>query len=141
MTELTIPSPIGIRIANMIEIHGNSTGFDGGVFIASCDKSVPACLMGLARLNMPPSSLRGRHGSRTRPADSEQIGAYSANVPARRNYRKKSLPIINRMHALCGACLFMGTASTMQIIWRKRWDASRFSATARHLPGVKGDGL
>ena len=28
-------------IANMIEIHGNSTGFDGGVFIASCDKSVP----------------------------------------------------------------------------------------------------
>ena len=34
-------------IANMIEIHGNSTGFDGGVFIASCDKSVPACLMGL----------------------------------------------------------------------------------------------
>lgn len=40
-------------IANMIEIHGNSTGFDGGVFIASCDKSVPACLMGLARLDMP----------------------------------------------------------------------------------------
>ncbi|MCR5573889.1 MAG: dihydroxy-acid dehydratase [Bacteroidaceae bacterium] len=35
-------------IANMIEIHGNSTGFDGGVFIASCDKSVPACLMGTA---------------------------------------------------------------------------------------------
>ena len=34
----------------MIEIHGNSTGFDGGVFIISCDKSVPACLMGLARL-------------------------------------------------------------------------------------------
>ena len=31
-------------IANMIEIHGNSTGFDGGVFIASCDKSVPAAV-------------------------------------------------------------------------------------------------
>ena len=32
-------------IANIIEIHGNSTGFDGGVFVASCDKSVPAILM------------------------------------------------------------------------------------------------
>ena len=46
-------------IANMIEIHGNSTGFDGGVFIASCDKSVPACLMGLCRLNMPSIMITG----------------------------------------------------------------------------------
>ena len=52
-------------IANMIEIHGNSTGFDGGVFIASCDKSVPACLMGLARLDMPSIVIhRRRDGCR-----------------------------------------------------------------------------
>ena len=66
-------------IANMIEIHGNSTGFDGGVFIASCDKSVPACLMGLARLDMPSIVVTG--GVMDAGPDLltlEQIGAYSA---------------------------------------------------------------
>ena len=66
-------------IANMIEIHGNSTGFDGGVFIASCDKSVPACLMGLARLDMPSIVITG--GVMDAGPDLltlEQIGAYSA---------------------------------------------------------------
>ena len=29
-------------IANLIEIHANATTFDAGVFISSCDKSVPA---------------------------------------------------------------------------------------------------
>ena len=66
-------------IANMIEIHGNSTGFDGGVFIASCDKSVPACLMGLCRLNLPSIMITG--GVMDAGPDLltlEQIGAYSA---------------------------------------------------------------
>jgi len=40
-------------MCNMMEIHGKSTGFDASVFIASCDKSVPACLMGTGRLNLP----------------------------------------------------------------------------------------
>ena len=45
-------------IANMIEIHANATPFDGGVFIASCDKGMPANLMGLARVNIRRSLLR-----------------------------------------------------------------------------------
>ena len=32
-------------MANMIEIHANATPFDGGVFIASCDKGMPAHLI------------------------------------------------------------------------------------------------
>ena len=66
-------------IANMIEIHGNSTGFDGGVFIASCDKSVPAILMGIGRLNLPAIVVTG--GVMDAGPDLltlEQIGAYSA---------------------------------------------------------------
>ena len=31
-------------ICNMIEIHANATTFDSGVFVASCDKAVPAQL-------------------------------------------------------------------------------------------------
>ena len=37
-------------MTNMIEVHGMASGFDGGMFIASCDKSVPAILMGIGRL-------------------------------------------------------------------------------------------
>lgn len=104
-------------IANMIEIHGNSTGFDGGVFIASCDKSVPACLMGLARLNMPSVVITGGvmeagPGLLTL----EQIGAYSAMC--RRGEISEEQLTFYKHNACpsCGACSFMGTASTMQIM-------------------------
>jgi len=104
-------------IANMIEIHGNSTGFDGGVFIASCDKSVPACLMGLCRLNMPSIMITG--GVMDAGPDLltlEQIGAYSAMC--QRGEISQEQLLFYKHHACpsCGACSFMGTASTMQIM-------------------------
>ena len=104
-------------IANMIEIHGNSTGFDGGVFIASCDKSVPACLMGLCRLNMPSIMITG--GVMDAGPDLltlEQIGAYSAMC--QRGEISEEQLLFYKHHACpsCGACSFMGTASTMQIM-------------------------
>lgn len=104
-------------IANMIEIHGNSTGFDGGVFIASCDKSVPACLMGLARLNMPSVVIAGGV-MEAGPSllTLEQIGAYSAMC--RRGEISEEQLTFYKHNACpsCGACSFMGTASTMQIM-------------------------
>ena len=104
-------------IANMIEIHGSSTGFDGGVFIASCDKSVPACLMGLCRLNMPSIMITG--GVMNAGPDLltlEQIGAYSAMY--QRGEISQEQLLFYKHHACpsCGACSFMGTASTMQIM-------------------------
>ena len=104
-------------IANMIEIHGNSTGFDGGVFIASCDKSVPACLMGLARLNMPSIVITG--GVMEAGPDLltlEQIGAYSAMCQRGEITEEKLTYYKQNACPSCGACSFMGTASTMQIM-------------------------
>ncbi|MDE6816425.1 MAG: dihydroxy-acid dehydratase, partial [Lachnospiraceae bacterium] len=104
-------------IANMIEIHGNSTGFDGGVFIASCDKSVPACLMGLARLNMPSIVITG--GVMDAGPDLltlEQIGAYSAMCQRGEITEDKLTYYKHNACPSCGACSFMGTASTMQIM-------------------------
>ena len=46
-------------IANMIEIHANATPFDGGVFIASCDKGMPAHLMGIGRVDIPSIVVSG----------------------------------------------------------------------------------
>ncbi len=104
-------------IANMIEIHGRSTGFDGGVFIASCDKSVPAILMGIGRLNMASIVITG--GVMEAGPDLltlEQIGAYSAMY--RRGEISEEQLEYYKQHACpsCGACSFMGTASTMQIM-------------------------
>lgn len=104
-------------IANMIEIHGNSIGFDAGVFIASCDKSVPACLMGIGRLNIPSIVVTG--GVMDAGPDLltlEQIGAYSA-MCQRGEISEEKLTYY-KQHACpsCGACSFMGTASTMQIM-------------------------
>lgn len=104
-------------IANMIEIHANATTFDAGVFIASCDKSVPAILMGIGRVDIPSIVVTG--GVMDAGPDLltlEQIGAYSA-MYERGEISKERLTYYKH-HACpsCGACSFMGTASTMQIM-------------------------
>lgn len=104
-------------IANMIEIHGNSIGFDAGVFIASCDKSVPACLMGLGRLDIPAIVVTG--GVMDAGPDLltlEQIGAYSAMCQRGEITKEQFEYYKHNACPSCGACSFMGTASTMQIM-------------------------
>ena len=104
-------------IANMIEIHAGATPFDGGVFIASCDKGMPAHLMGLARVDIPSIVITG--GVMDAGPDLltlEQIGMYSAMCE--RGEISSDQLTFYKQHACpsCGACSFMGTASTMQIM-------------------------
>lgn len=104
-------------IANLIEIHANATPFDAGVFIASCDKAVPAHLMAIGRVNIPSIVVTG--GVMDAGPDLltlEQIGAYSA-MYQRGEISEEQLTYY-KQHACpsCGACSFMGTASTMQIM-------------------------
>ena len=104
-------------MANMLEIHAMATPFDGGVFIASCDKAVPAHLMGIGRINMPAILVTG--GVMDAGPDLltlEQIGIYAAQC-ARGEITPEQLEWY-KQHACpgCGACSFMGTASTMQIM-------------------------
>ena len=66
-------------IANMIEIHANATPFDGGVFIASCDKGMPGNLMGMARAQIPAIMVTGGTMSAgPNLLTLEQLGMYSA---------------------------------------------------------------
>ncbi len=104
-------------ICNMMEIHANATPFDGGVFLASCDKSVPAILMAIGRINIPSIVVTG--GVMDAGPDLltlEQIGKYSAMYE--RGELSKEQFTYYKQHACpsCGACSFMGTASTMQIM-------------------------
>ncbi len=104
-------------IANMIEIHANATPFDAGVYLASCDKGMPGNLMGLARVNIPSVVVPG--GTMSAGPEMltlEQLGMYSARYQRgeidedRLNWAK------HNACPGCGACSFIGTASTMQIM-------------------------
>ena len=120
-------------IVNLVEAQANATGFDGGVFIASCDKSMPAMLMSIGRLKemsaivitggvMEAHMLPKRYVVQD-PACAinelltlEQIGKFDAwektgVIPTEQleYYKHNACPS-------CGACSFMGTASTMQIM-------------------------
>lgn len=104
-------------ICNMMEIHGKSTGFDSGVFIASCDKSVPACLMATGRLNMPSIVVTGGvMDAGPNLLTLEQIGMYDAQFKRGEISEEEYLWYRHNACPSCGACSFMGTASTMQIM-------------------------
>ena len=104
-------------IANMIEIQACSTPFDAGVFIASCDKGLLGNLMGMARINIPAVFVPGG----TMPAGPklltlEQLGMYSARYE-RGEIDDQTLEWAKENACPgCGACSFIGTASTMQIM-------------------------
>lgn len=104
-------------IANMIEIHANATPFDGAVYIASCDKGMPASLMGMARVNVPAVMVTG--GTMSAGPELltlEQLGMYHAQYE-RGEIGKDRLDWAKQNACpSCGACSFIGTASTMQIM-------------------------
>ncbi len=120
-------------MAHMMEVHGNSIGFDGGMFLASCDKSMPAVLMGIGRLKdmsaivVTGGVMEAHHLPEAYveqdPACAinelltlEQIGKFDAQEK-RGEIPNEQLDYY-KQHACpsCGACSFMGTASTMQIM-------------------------
>ena len=104
-------------IADLVEIHANATTFDGGVFLASCDKSVPALLMAIGRINIPSVFVTG--GVMDAGPDLltlEQIGKYSAMFERGEITEEQFTYYKHNACPSCGACSFMGTASTMQIM-------------------------
>ncbi|MCI8506727.1 MAG: dihydroxy-acid dehydratase [Lachnospiraceae bacterium] len=104
-------------IAGMIEIHAGATPFDAGVYLASCDKGMPANLMGLARVNIPAVVVPG--GTMNAGPDMltlEQLGMYSAKYQRGEIDEEKLNWAKCNACPGCGACSFIGTASTMQIM-------------------------
>ena len=104
-------------ISQLIEIHGKATPFDGGVFIASCDKGLPANLIGIGKLNIPSVVVTG--GVMNAGPDLltlEKIGEYSAMYQRGEISKEEFLFYKHNACPSCGACSFMGTAGTMQIM-------------------------
>ncbi len=104
-------------IAGMVEIHARAAGFDGLVTISSCDKATPGHLMALARLDIPAIHICG--GSMAPgPSFITADNCYETNLRVAEGkmtaeeewyYKRNACPS-------CGACQYMGTASTMQCL-------------------------
>ncbi|RCW61887.1 dihydroxy-acid dehydratase [Halanaerobium sp. ST460_2HS_T2] len=104
-------------IANMVEVQAKAAPYDGIMMISACDKAVPAHLLAAARLNMPIIQV---------PGGSMALGKKKTTVDmTARDYARYKRGEISKEKYLetqklacpsCGACQFMGTASTMQVM-------------------------
>lgn len=104
-------------IANMIEIQANATPFDAGVYLASCDKGVPGNLMGMLRVDIPSVFVSGgTMNAGPQMLTLEQLGMYSAQYERGEIDRERFEWAKHNACPSCGACSFIGTASTMQIM-------------------------
>ena len=104
-------------IANMIEIHANATPFDGGVYLSSCDKGMPGNLIGLVRVDIPAVVVPGgTMNAGPEMLTLEQLGMYSAKFERGEIDEEKLDWAKCNACPSCGACSFIGTASTMQIM-------------------------
>ena len=104
-------------LCDLVEIHGRVIPWDGAVVISACDKSIPAHLMAASRLNIPAMHIPGG-SNRIGPKMSHSVLVGDA---ATRWRRGEDLSREVRDFQLsgcpgCGACQFMGTASTMQCL-------------------------
>ena len=104
-------------IAGLIEIQASATPFDAHVFIGSCDKGIPAQLQALARLNRPAIMLTGGvMKAGPNELTLEQIGKYSAMYQRNEITQAEFTKYRHEACPSCGACSFMGTAATMQVL-------------------------
>ncbi len=104
-------------IAMMVEVHATSSPFDGIVLVSSCDKSIPAHLKALGRLDMPGIHISG---GAMLPGPNFQSSEKMYDLGEKRNrgeFKTEDL-LVEQVNSCpsCGACQFMGTASTMQLM-------------------------
>ncbi len=101
-------------IADSIETVVGAQGFDGVVAIGGCDKNMPGCMMGLARLDRPAvfvygGTIRPGAGQRDIVSVFEAVGGY-----ARGTVSEQQLKFVERTAIPGpGACAGMYTANTM----------------------------
>jgi len=102
-------------LCDLVEVHGRVIPWDGIVVISSCDKSIPAHLMAVSRLNIPALHIPGG-SNRIGPNMSHSVLVGETATKMRRG-EDVSTEIRDYKLSGCpsyGACQFMGTASTIQ---------------------------
>ena len=104
-------------MAAMIEIHALGHPHDGMVLISGNDKSVPAHLVAIARCNLPAIHVPG--GTQLNGPNfvtSDQMWGLGAAVDRGELAREELERAQSVACPTCGACQFMGSASTGQVL-------------------------
>ena len=105
-------------ITNMVEVHASAVPWDGMILSSSCDKSIPAHLKAAARMDIPTIFMPG--GS-MRPGPNMTTSLVAGDISLRQKRKDAITDQEVRDYKLtgcpsCGACTFLGTASTMQCV-------------------------
>jgi dihydroxy-acid dehydratase len=106
-------------IAGIIEAYVQGHAFDGAVLIASCDKAVPAALIAVSRLkgDIPAVIVPGGSGGiGSCYLMSGDLTTTFARVQAGMETPGDLLHVQRHSLPCEGACQYMGTASTMQVM-------------------------
>ena len=104
-------------IASMVEIHAKATPFDAMVLSSAGDKAVPAHLMAIARLDIPAIHVPGgAMGAGPCMKSNEELWHMSVQVKERKMTKEQFLAFQRACCPTCGACQYMGTAATMQVM-------------------------
>lgn len=104
-------------IASMVEIHAKATPFDAMVLSSAGDKAVPAHLMAIARLNIPAIHVPGgAMGAGPCLRSNEELWHMSVDVKENKMSQEEFLAFQRACCPTCGACQYMGTAATMQVM-------------------------
>ena len=106
-------------IAASVEAMARAHGFDGMVFLCSCDKIVPGMLMGAAALNKPSLFLtagsmipyEAPEGTYVTPDLKESIGARNIDAIDETTFTR----FRENICFSCGTCSMYGTANTMGV--------------------------
>lgn len=104
-------------MAAMVEIHALGHPHDGMVLISGNDKSVPAHLIAIARCDLPAIHLPG--GTQLNAPDyvtSDQMWPMGAESERGELPRQELESAQRNACPTCGACQFMGSASTGQVL-------------------------
>jgi dihydroxy-acid dehydratase len=112
--------PLRDVIAASIELMVGANQFDGLVMLCNCDKIVPGMLMAAARLNLPTLFVTGGPMASGRIGDREIMTSDVKEGMGKLKAGKITGQEFSAIEAnTCpgpGACIFMGTASTMTCV-------------------------
>jgi dihydroxy-acid dehydratase len=104
-------------MAAMVEIHALGHPHDGMVLLSGNDKSVPAHMIAIARCNLPAIHVPG--GTQFNAPDyftSNLLWPLGMDVGKKKKSQEELVERQKNACPTCGACQFMGSASTGQVL-------------------------
>lgn len=104
-------------LAAMVEVHAIATPYDAAVLLSAGDKAVPGHLMAIARMGIPAIHVPGgAMGSGPHLRTNDELWHMSVEVQEGKLTESEFKQFQRAVCPTCGACQYMGTAGTMQVL-------------------------